>query len=434
MQHKKSGLSAPPRVAPPRQSGIIAALDIGSSKVSCLIAETKPGGTIDIIGFSHHAARGIKAGTIVDLKAAEQVIGQVVHAAETMAKSRLQGQPLRGVFVNIPGVHTLSHRLSVDVRIAGHEITGKDVSAALYQARSVEVQGRDQLIHAIPASYTIDGNHGIAEPRGMFGHSLNVHLSAITALSPAVRNILSVLSHNHLESDGLCASPYASGLACLVDDERSLGSTVIDMGGGTTSIGVFLDGKIVFSGAIPVGGQHVTNDIARGLTTSVANAERIKTLYGSTISSSHDDVDLIDVPPVGEDEHTHPNHVPRSLLVGIIQPRIEETFELVRAKLVDAGINQAAGRRVVLTGGASQLPGLCEMAQMILDKQVRMGSPLRVRGLSDAISGPAFSTTAGLLLYGLEHAEELPVEKEEFSFALPGTLFQKVSHWLKENW
>lgn len=433
MQQKKSGLTALSRQEQ-RQSGIIASLDIGSSKVSCFIAELKSGGSLEVIGIGHQASRGVKSGTIIDLRALEQIIGQVVHAAETMAGGRLQGQPLRGVYVNVPGVHTLSHRLSVDVRIAGHEITDKDVRSALFQARGVEVAGRDQLIHAVPASYTIDGHHGIAEPRGMYGNTLNVQISAITAMAPAVRNIMTACTQNQLETDGLCAAPYASGLSCLVDDERQLGATVIDMGGGTTSIGVFLEGKLVFTGAIPVGGQHVTNDIARGLTTSLTSAERIKTLYGSAISTSSDDGDLIDVPPIGEDEYANPNRVPRSLLIGIIQPRIEETFELVRAKLVDCGINQAAGRRVVLTGGASQLTGLCEMAQMILDKQVRQGHPLRIKGLAEGVSGPAFSTTAGLLLYGAEHLDEHPAEKESFSAVLPGALFQKVTGWLKENW
>lgn len=433
MNQKKPGPSVPSRIEP-RQSGLIAALDIGSTKVSCFIAEMKSGGALEVVGIGHHASRGVKSGAITDLRALEQVVGQVVQAAETMAGPRLLGQPLRGVTVNVPGVSTLAHRLSVDVRIAGHEITDKDVKSALMQARGIEVPGRDQLIHAIPASYTIDGHHGISEPRGMYGNTLNVQISAITALAPAVRNIVAALAQNQLEADGLCAAPYASGLACLVDDERQLGATVIDMGGGTTSIGVFIEGKLVFSSAIPVGGQHVTNDVARGLTTSIASAERIKTLYGSAISTSTDDGDLIDVPPVGEDEHANPNHVPRSLLIGIIQPRIEETFELVRAKLVDSGINQAAGRRVVLTGGASQMPGLCEIAQMILDKQVRQGHPLRIQGLSDAVSGPAFATTAGLLLYAAEHVDEQPAGKESFSFALPGTLLQKVGHWLKENW
>ncbi|MCK5659077.1 MAG: cell division protein FtsA, partial [Alphaproteobacteria bacterium] len=222
------------------------------------------------------------------------------------------------------------------------------------------------------------------------------------------------------------------------EDEMQLGCTVIDMGGGTTSIAVFFEGKLVYTAAIPVGGMHVTNDIARGLTTSVVDAERIKTLYGSARAAGTDDSDSIDVPPVGENEHSQPNYVPRSFLAGIIQPRIEETFELVQAKLVDSGIGRIAGRRAVLTGGASQLQGLCEIGQLLLNKQIRLGMPQRVKGLAEATGGPAFSTAAGLLIYAAEHADEIPVTHSGHAFSLPATFnsprLQKVAHWLKENW
>lgn len=434
IKNKKTDTSASARQ-------IIAALDIGSSKISCFIAELKAHGTIDILGIGHQASRGVKSGTIIDLRAAETAIAYAVEAAETMARTPLQGQPIRSVFVNVSGVHTLSHQFPVEVRISGHEVTDRDVQNALAQAKSVEVHGRDQLIHSIATGFAIDGQRGIEEPRGMFGNNLTVSMSAVTALSPAVRNILTVIGQNHLEVDGFCAAPYASGLSCLTSDEMDLGCTVIDMGGGTTSISVFQEGKLRFTSAIPVGGQHVTSDVARGLTTSLADAERIKTLYGSAHATSFDDGDMIDVPPVGEEEHVQPNYVPRSLLIGIIQPRIEETFELVRAKLVDSGINNIAGRRVVLTGGASQLPGLTDIAQLILDKQVRLGRPCnRIKGLAESTGGPAFSTTAGLLLYAAEHLHEQPAQPAGYSFQVPFNLpignhfIQKVTHWLKENW
>lgn len=422
-----------------RGNSIVAALDIGSSKISCFIAEVKPGGAIEVIGIGHQASRGVRAGTIVDLRAAEAAISQTVQAAEYMASGHLQGQPLRAIFVNLPGVHTLSHQVSVGVKIAGHDVTDRDVSGALFHARGVEVPGQDELIHAIPVDFSIDGHAGIKEPRGMAGQMMSVRISAITGLTPALRNISTVVEKNLLEIEGVCAAPYASGLAALVDDERDLGCTVIDMGGGTTSMAVFLGGKLAYSGAVGVGGNHVTNDLARGLTTSLNDAERIKTLYGSAIASTSDDTDLIDVPPVGEDEHTHPNHVPRSIVVGIIQPRIEETFELVRAKLQDSGLYQQAGRRVVLTGGASMLAGLPEIGQLILDKQIRLGRPTsRIRGLAEATGGPAFSTAAGLLLYAAAHANEAPLSRgmQSFTmpFAAPGEILQKVTSWLKENW
>jgi len=417
---------------------IIAALDIGSSKVCCFIAKVGTHGGIEVIGIGHQASRGVKAGAIVDLRAAETAVSHAVEAAETMAKDYLLGQPIRSVFVNVPGTQVLSHHLDVDVRVAGHEVSDRDIRNAMNHARGVAAHGRDELIHVIPAGFTLDSQRGIAEPRGMKGQNLSVHLSAITAYSAATRNISLVTGQNQLEIDGFCASSYAAGLSSLVDDERDLGCTVIDMGGGTTSIAVFSEGKLIHTSAVPVGGNHVTSDIARGLTTSLADAERIKTLYGSAYATVMDDGALIDVPPVGEEEHSHPNYVPKSLLTGIIQPRIEETFELVRARLVDSGINPRTGRRVVLTGGASQLPGLPELGQLILDKQIRLGRPHRIKGLAEATGGPAFSAVAGLLHYAAEHAQEIPVFARTGGFSLPvpfpGQWMQKVTHWLKENW
>jgi cell division protein FtsA len=300
------------------------------------------------------------------------------------------------------------------------------------------VPGKEELIHVIPSGYTLDRTRGIREPRGMIGQNLGVNIMAVTGLSPSLRHLAAVAGQNNLELDGFCAAPYASGLAASVGDELQLGCTVIDIGGGTTNIAVFLEGKLVYSTAVPVGGNHVTNDIARGLITSIADAERIKTLYGSAHPTGIDTGELIDVPPMGEEEHEHPNYVPRSFLTSIIQPRIEETFELVRAKLADSGMMQVAGRRVILTGGASQLPGLCDIGQLILDKQIRLGKPRNIKGLAEATGGPAFSTAVGLLLYAAEHAEEIPAVSTSHGFALPGPLnlpiLQKVTHWLKENW
>lgn len=430
----------------PAGRNIVAALDIGSSKICCFIAEIGSHGTAEVIGIGHQASKGVKSGSITDLRAAETAVAHAVEAAETMARTRLGGQPIKSVYVNVPGTHTLSHQLAVDVKISGHDVSDRDIKNALSHARGVAVPGKDALIHVIPSCYSIDKQKGIQEPRGMTGETLSVNISAITALASSTRNIATVVNQNQLEIDGFCASPYASGLATLVDDEAQLGCTVIDMGGGTTSIGVFAEGKLIFTAAVPVGGNHVTSDIARGLTTSLTDAERIKNLYGSAMATGPDDSAIIDVPPVGEEEHSQPNYVQRSLLTGIIQPRIEETFELVRAKLVDSGLHQMAGRRVVLTGGASQLSGLCDIVKIILDKQIRLGRPHKIKGLAESTGGPAFSTAAGLLLYAADHADEMPRMKENSGFTLPvpfsmpfhlplqGNLLGKVTHWLKENW
>jgi cell division protein FtsA len=204
------------------------------------------------------------------------------------------------------------------------------------------------------------------------------------------------------------------------------------MGAGTTTIGVFFDGNLIFADCVPVGGGHVTNDIARGLSTPLIHAERMKTLYGSAISSASDERETISVPQVGEEEDGQANHVPRSLLTGIISPRLEETFELVRNRLEASGYDKLAGRRVVLTGGASQLPGARELAGLILDKQIRIGRPLRVAGLAEATGGPAFSTCVGLLHFALSERAETPRQARALS-AAPAGLFGRVGHWLKEN-
>src|SRR5438132_11218277 len=266
----------------------------------------------------------------------------------------------------------------------------------------------------------------------MVGERLGVNMHVVTASAASVRNHTAAVGRSHLEVEALVVSPYASGLSCLVEDEIGLGVTVIDMGGGTTTIGVFFDGNLIFADDVPVGGGHVTNDIARGLSTPIAHAERMKILFGSAISSSTDEREMIAVPQIGEEEDGHVNHVPKSLFVGIIAPRIEETFELVRNRLEASGFDKMAGRRVVLTGGACQLHGAREFAALILDKQVRIGRPQQVRGLAEATGGPAFSTTAGLLHFALSERAETP-RHGRAPVTTGNGLLGRLGHWLREN-
>jgi cell division protein FtsA len=250
----------------------------------------------------------------------------------------------------------------------------------------------------------------------------------VTAPVASVRNHGVALARSHLEVEAIVVSPYAAGLACLVEDERNLGVTVIDMGGGTTTIAVFFEGNLIFADAVPVGGMHVTNDIARGLSTPLAHAERMKALFGSAISSTLDEREMIAVPQIGEEDDGHVNHVPKSMLVSIIAPRVEETFEMVRNRLEASGFDKMAGRRIVLTGGACQLHGVRELAALILDKQVRIGRPTRISGLAEATHGPAFSTAAGLLHFAVSERIEPPRPSRP-----PNGLLGRVSHWLRDN-
>lgn len=415
------------------KGSVIAALDIGSTKIACFIARIRDdNGNIDLIGIGHQASQGIKSGTVVDLDQAEVAIRQAVHTAENMAADVTKGYPLREVIVNVPATHSQSRLMNMGVQILGSAVTENDIRRALAKAQE-HVTGQDiELIHTIPTAYRIDGHDGIKEPRGLYGQHLDVDVHMVMGNIAPLRNMASCIQRSHLDITALCSSPYAAGLASLVEDEMDMGCTVVDMGGGTTSIAVFYGRELIYTDAIPVGGQHVTNDIARGLTTSLHAAERMKTLYGSTIATATDDKDLIDVPPLGEEDSLHPNHVPRSYLVSIIAPRIEETLELVRSRLIDSGLGPIAGRRVVLTGGASQIPGLRELAQKYLEKQVRLGRPIRLQGLPDAVSGPAFSATAGLLHYVTERFHEMPAEI--MATVEAGSVWQRAKMWLRENW
>lgn len=408
------------------RGGTIAALDIGSTKVCCLIARVADTGTVRIVGHGHQIATGVRAGAIIDMEAAETCIGAAVHAAEQVADDTI-----RDVIVNLSGGHPTSHAFNAEVSISGQEVTANDVRRALNHARSLQVAADQAIMHAIPVGFTLDSSRGIRDPKGMFGDRLGVRVHVITATAGPVRNLQSCVARCHLDIESMVVSSYASGLACLVEDEMELGSACIDMGGGTTTISVFYEGNLVWTDCIPVGGSHVTTDIASVLTTTLVHAERMKTLHGSAMPSASDEREMLDVPQIGEEDRNGINSVPKSVLVSIIQPRLEEIFELVRSRLEQSGYAKLVGRRVVLTGGASQLPGTRELAQRILDKQVRIGRPTRIAGLSEPQSGPAFATAAGLLLHSVRNPTELPVTGLD---AGPGSgFFGRIGTWLREN-
>ncbi len=414
------------------RDGLIAALDIGSSKIACFIGRINESGTIRVAGIGHHASAGVRSGVISDVEAAEEAILATVHAAEQMA-----GETIDEVLVNLSGGAPRSDILHYDVAIAGHEVGDADMRKVVAQGHAAAQSDERELIHCIPVGYTIDGARGIRDPRGMYGDRLGVSMHVITAMTGAVRTLVTCLNRCRLEVSDIVLAPYSAGLSALVDDEVNLGATVIDMGAGTTSMAVFYDGHLIHADSVPVGGAHVTADIARGLSTPIAHAERMKTLYGNAIASGSDDRELIDVPLMGEEDRDQANHVPRSMLVSIIRPRLEETFELLRGRLEMAGYDKVAGRRVVLTGGASQLQGLPELAADILDKQVRRGRPLKVTGLAESTGGPAFAACAGLLTFAARRPDEAPhmfaPARNRSTTEESNGLMGRFGLWLREN-
>lgn len=414
---------------------VIAALDVGSTKVCCLIAEHHPSRSdkhpaeIKIKGMGHRAAQGIRNGVVVDIDAAEQSIRAAVDRAE-----RTAGLTIDGVYVNVSGGRPGCAGFTAEVNLDQGQVTEEHIESALRFARSrLDAQDRT-VLHVAPASYRLDANRGIRGPLGMYGEKLSVDVSAISVDPGPLRNLANCIDHCHLNVHGFVIAPYASGRAVLVDDERDLGVTCIDMGGGTTSVSVFVEGNLVFADVVPVGGMHVTTDIARGLSTPVAHAERLKTLYGSALPSLCDDREMVPVPLVGERGRDTVTEVPKSMLTGIIQPRLEETFEIIRDRMRASGFARLAGRRAVLTGGASQLTGIRELAASTLDLQVRLGYPQKLPGIPEKAKGPAFAVAGGLLDYAASpDVETVSIAEADMARRAAGGYFSRVGRWIKDS-
>jgi cell division protein FtsA len=423
----------------PIKSGVVAALDVGSTKVACLIVKPVTGrderSQLKVLGVGHHASRGVRSGTVIDINAAEDSIRAAVDEAERQA-----GLTLKEVYVGVACGQPQSRTINVEVSIAGHEVGEEDLRRAFATGRSQMPNAERQIIHCMPGSYAIDGNKGIRNPRGMVGDSLGVSMHAITAASGPIRNLETCIARCHLNIAGKAATAYATGLSTLVSDEMDLGATVVDMGGGTTSISVFFDGRLVFADVLPIGGNHVTSDIARGLSTSLANAERLKTLHGSALTGPNDGRDMVQVAHLGEEDPDSDSEIPRSVLTGIIGPRLEETFELVRDRLIDCGLTSISGRRVVLTGGGSQMNGAREVASRVLSKQVRLGRPTRLTGHGDTAATGSFAACAGLAQWAASRPGDVQNlgDDSEITQLAYGTTdaasgFRGLTRWIKEN-
>jgi cell division protein FtsA len=397
---RRGQLSLPPPMPPdppqrPRnyRAGPFGVLDIGSTKIACLIGRTESDGSVRALGSGFTRSRGVRGGGITDLDEAERAIRAAVALAEEMADYRL-----RTVTVNLSCGHPESRLFNVQWPVGSRQVTEADVRRVITEGRARAVTEGRETIHSLPLSFSVDETSGVADPRGHHCEQLSARLHVVDALSMALRNLGAAVGRCDLEISEVVCAPFAAGLACLVDDERDLGATVIDMGGGITSLAVFAEGHLLHTAQVPVGGLHVTRDIAGVLSTPIDNAERLKTLYGNAHSCPDDDREILAVQQIGEEDHQFAK-IPRSMVVGIIRPRLEETFEMVRDRLDGAGLGRAAASRVVLVGGASQLVGVRDLAARVLNRPVRLGRPSSIRGLAESASGPAFATSVGLLFW-----------------------------------
>jgi cell division protein FtsA len=430
-----------PRLRPlsTRKSALLSVLDIGTSKIACLIARLMPIESSEvlrgrthrcrILGIGHQRSRGIKAGAVIDMEEAENAVRLAVDAAERMA-----GVLVESVIVSVTGGRLGSQHYDAKIAVGGKAVSEHDIQRVLEAATAEAERDGRAVLHSLPIGFSLDGARGIRDPKGMIGDQLGVDLHLVGCETSAVRNLMLAVERCHLGVEALVATPYAAGLATLVDDEAEMGVGLIEMGGGTTSVGVFAEGRLVHADAIAVGGHHVTMDIARGLTTRLSDAERLKTLYGSCLVAPSDDRDTIALVHSGEDGD-HPHHLPKSQLTRIIRPRVEEILELVRDRLKQAGFGAHAGRRLVLTGGASQLTGLPDLARAILSPQVRVGRPLGIQGLPESAKSPAFAAAVGLLVYPQVAAIEHFEPRRQGLMRSSGTdgYIAKVGRWLKDS-
>lgn len=419
--------TGPPEPETPRhyRAGPFGVLDIGTTKIACIIGRVEQDGAIRVLGFGWQKGRGTNGGDITDLEAAEQAIRTCVGQAEDMADIRL-----RSVTVNLSCGQPASRLFNVQWPVGGRAVNEHDIRVVVHEGRRLaEADGREP-IHVLPLNFAVDATDHVVDPRGLFCSNLNARLHVIDTTATSLRSLEACIARCDLEIEDIVSAPFAAGLSSLVAEERELGATVIDMGGGTTSLAVYAERQMLHTAQLPMGGLHVTKDLAIGLSTTLAHAERLKTLFGNVEASPDDERELLPVPLVGEEDH-HLAKVPRSMVVNIIRPRLEETFECIRDRMDNAGLGRAGGNRVVLTGGACQLPGVRELAARMLNRQVRIGRPTGVRGLPELATGPAFSVATGLLAWAAGEGQgfhDMDLGEEP-----PAGLFRRFVNFLKER-
>lgn len=424
----------------PNRSGIVTVLDIGSSKVCCIIARLKPASgdsyqlrnrthRTQVIGIGHQRSQGVKSGMVIDLDRAEAAIRQTVDAAERMA-----GVTVDSLIVNVTAGRLKSETFSATINLGGHEVDEADIKRVLATGAKKAIKAERDVVHSLPVSFSLDVERGVRDPRGMVGETLGVDIHVLTGDAMPMRNLEVAINRSHLSVESMVATPYASGLAALVDDELEMGAACIDMGGGSTSFSIFSDGRFAYADSIPIGGHHVTLDLAKGLSVRLDDAERLKVVHGSVIASASDDHNIISIQPMG-DESGVQHQIPRSVMTRIIQARVEETLEIVRDRIARSGFGATIGKRVVLTGGASQLSGLPELARRILGRNVRIGRPLGIAGLPEAAKGPAFSTPVGLLVYPQMAALENVMRSDGLAMRMTGTggRLLRMGQWLRDS-
>ncbi|HEX8214156.1 MAG TPA: cell division protein FtsA [Allosphingosinicella sp.] len=404
------------RGSPTPTRRLVTALDVGSSKVSALIAEPGEGGELRILGTGQRQSRGVKRGFIADMERTEAAIREAVEQAERIAATNVEQ-----VFVGFSAGGLVSTIASVEVEIGGERIEKNDIDQLLTVGRdAIDPEGR-MILHALPAMYTLDGLQGVKKPLGLHAGTLGVDIHVIAAEPSPVRNLDLCVRSAHLGVEAIVASPVAAGKACLSEEERELGVALVELGAGVTNVSVFAGGVLVGLKSIGMGGIDITDDIASAFGTRRVEAERMKCFYGSATTSPRDNHDMIELAPIaGAEEGTETNRITRAQLISVIRQRLEHLMNEIADALKELGFAGPFGRQVVITGGGSELKGMADYAQGVLGRAVRVGRP-RVPGLPEAHSGPAFATLVGLAQFAA--SDELDLRQ----VSTPGAPAQKAS-------
>lgn len=408
------------------ERNLIVGLDIGTSKVAAIVGELTPDGHLEVIGFGSTPSKGLRKGIVVNLETTVQSIQRAIEEAELMA-----GCQIKSVFAGIAGSHIRSRNSLGVVAIKDKEVTQYDIDRVIDSARAVAISADQKVLHILPQEFIIDTQEGIKEPIGMSGIRLEAKVHIVTSSVSASQNIIKCIRRCGLEVDDIVLEQLASCHSVLTEDEKELGVCLIDIGGGTTDIAVYIEGAIKHTAVIPIAGDQVTNDIAVALRTPTANAEEIKQRFSCAMTKLLADNDEeIEVPSISDNKPFR--KISRQTLADIIEPRYEELMLLVQSELRRVGYEEQIAAGIVLTGGSSQVWGLVELAEEIFHMPVRMGSPQNVTGLTEVVKNPIHSTGVGLLMYGRDHHQQQGLHRIA-DHDSGESLFSKIKSWFQGN-
>ncbi|HBA88432.1 MAG TPA: cell division protein FtsA [Geobacter sp.] len=402
-----------------RRDNLIVGLDIGTTKICAIVGAVTEDG-IDIVGIGTSPSKGLRKGVVINIESTVSAIKKAIEEAELMA-----GCEIKSVYAGIAGGHIKGFNSQGVIAIKNREVSPEDVKRVIEAAKAIAIPMDREVIHILPQEFIIDDQDGIREPLGMSGVRLEAKVHIVTGAVASAQNIVKSCNRAGLEVADIVLEQLSSSEAVLSADEKELGVALVDIGGGTTDIAIFVDGAIKHTSVLSLGGNHLTNDIAVGLRTPMAEAERIKQKYGCCLSSLVGKDETIEVPSVGGRK---PRVLSRQLLCEILEPRVEEIFTLVNREIVKSGLEDMIASGVVITGGSTILEGMPELAEQIFNLPVRRGLPQRIGGLIDVVNSPVYATGVGLVVYGSKNvnAHEFPTQQSD------DTVFRRVSRRMKE--